>query len=270
MQTDTRPSTAAFLLASRVATSVVPLAVLLLTWEFLCQRQYLDPLLFPPPTRIGAAFSAWRASGLLWTDVVTSYGRMLSGFALGATTGIALGLATGRSHRIDVVVSPVLQALRPLPPVAIIPLVIAWLGIGTSAKVFSTAFAVLFPVWISTHIGASTVSHEFIWGARVLGASQARTLFLVVLPAALPSMLAGLRTGISTAFVMVYVAELAGASSGLGYRIAVAHLAYRIDLMMAALATLAAAGALADSAFAGLVRLLVPWLHLRTTNGTDY
>src|SRR5439155_10912565 len=112
---------------------------------------------------------------------------------------------------------------RPLPPLAIITLVIVWFGIGEISKVFSIAFAVFFPVWINTHLGAREVPKTFIWSARTLGVKGVSILWKVIFPAAIPFVVAGLRTGVSLTFVMVFVSELAGASAGIGYKISVSY-----------------------------------------------
>lgn len=239
---------------------LLPVLVTLGLWELLSRTAVANPRLFPPPTEVAAALRAWALSGSLWTDVRVSYVRMAGGLLGGGVLGVLVGMLTGRT-RWGTALGPILQIFRPLPPVAIIPLVIVWFGIGNAAKVFSIGFAVLFPVWINTHLAAESIPREYLWSARMLGASKLRTLYRVVFPAALPGIVAGLRTSVAIAFIMVYVAEIAGASSGIGYRISVAHLAYRIDLMMAALIVLALAGALADWLVARVVGWLFPWIR---------
>jgi ABC-type nitrate/sulfonate/bicarbonate transport system permease component len=150
---------------------------------------------------------------------------------------------------------------RALPPVAIIPLVILWLGIGDVAKVSSIAFAVFFPVWINTYAGANRVPSVYLWSGRSFGFSKREELFKIVLPASVPFIEAGLRTGIALAFVMVFVSELAGANAGLGYTIAIAQLAYRVDRMLAALVTLALLAATADYALHETMLWALPWLR---------
>jgi NitT/TauT family transport system permease protein/sulfonate transport system permease protein len=158
--------------------------------------------------------------------------------------------------------SPIIQLLRPLPPVAIIPLVIVWFGIGEMSKIFSIAFAVFFPVWINSHLGARDVPKSFIWSATTMRITGFRLLWKVILPASLPFIIAGLRTAVSLAFIMVFVSELAGASAGIGYQISVSYLAYRVDRMMAALAVLGLFGAISDLVLVRLTWICFPWLRL--------
>lgn len=201
----------------------------------------------------------WWRDGELIRDVVTSLWRALAGYAVGAVLGLAAGIVTGRVAAVAAVTRPILQLLRPLPPVAMVPLIIVWLGIGDSAKLFAIAFATFFPVWIATDMGARTVPEAYLWSARLLRASRRRMFLAVALPSAMTVAAGGLRTAMSVAFVMVFVSELAGASEGVGYQIATSHLAYRMDRMMAALAVLALLGVAADGALAWGMSAAMPW-----------
>lgn len=202
----------------------------------------------------------WIKSGEFWRDISSSFWRTISGFSIGGIIGIIVGLLTGRLSMFNRFLSPLIQIFRPLPPVAIIPLVIVWFGIENPAKIFSIAFAVFFPVWINTHMGATSIPSMYIWSSKILTHSKLKTMFKVYLPAALPTIVAGLRTSIAIAFIMVYVSEIAGASEGIGYQISISHLAYRIDKMIAALFILASAGAIADFLFTETVNLIFPWI----------
>jgi ABC-type nitrate/sulfonate/bicarbonate transport system permease component len=231
----------------------------LIIWEIVSRLNIVNPLLFPAPSVILSALIDWAVNGGMWNDVKASLWRMLTGFIIGGSIGISLGMLTARVKFFKLSLGPTIQLLRPLPPVAIIPIVIVWLGIGDTAKIFSISFAVFFPVWINTHIGASSVSRVYLWSSQTLCKSKLKTMFKVFIPATLPSIIAGLRTSISIAFIMVYVSEIAGASKGIGYQISVYHLAYRIDKMMAALLVLAVAGAVTDLLFTRIVRFVFPW-----------
>lgn len=242
-----------------ILIKAVPVLLFLGLWQIVSANEIVNSKLFPPPTEVWRALIDWIRSGLFWPDIRSSYWRMLVGFVIGAFLGMITGMLTGRFRRADLAIVPIIQIFRPLPPVAIIPLVIVWLGIDDPAKIFSIAFAVFFPVWINTHLGAIGIPKNYLRSADLLTKSKTKIFYTVLVPAALPSIIAGLRTAIPIAFVMVYVSEIAGASEGLGYRISVSHLAYRIDTMMAALFVLALAGAAADLLFTVLVKALFPW-----------
>lgn len=233
----------------------------LAVWEIVSRSGLVNPRLFPPPTAVTQVLREWAASGELVRDVAGSLWRIVLGLAIGGFLGIGIGLLTGRFRHFRRWLAPVIQILRPLPPVAIVPLVIVWLGIGNGAKLFSIAFAVFFPTWINVHVGTTAIPANYLRSARLLSKSRARLLFRVVLPATASFAVAGIRTGIAIAFIMAYVTELAGASSGIGYRISVTQLAYRIDGMVAALTVLAGLAALTDLAFTHLTNRLLPWLR---------
>ena len=244
----------------RILWFILPVIVVLALWEFISRSGFVNPALFPPPSKVAVALWGMVTAGTLLTDLRDSLWRLLAGLFFGSAIGVLFGLLTGRIKSFAIALSPIIQILRPLPPVAIIPLVIVWFGIDDGAKIFSIAFAVFFPVWINTHIGARQIPQAFLWGAKLLTKSSAKIFGEVVFPAALPFTIAGIRTGIAVAFIMVFVSELAGASSGLGYRISITHLSYRIDEMMAALIVLGALGAIADQFFVFGTRKLFPWI----------
>ena len=171
---------------------------------------------------------------------------------------IGIGAALG----LEQAVSPTLNVLRSLPPVATISLIIVYAGIGNFAKVFAISLAVFLTMWIGAHVGSREVPQAFLWSARSMGERGSSLLWRVVLPAAAPYVLASARTCVAVAFVMVYVSELAGASEGLGFTISISQLAYRVDRMMAALLLLGLCGAASDFLVTRTAWCVFPWLKL--------
>ncbi len=246
----------------KILRFILPIFIVALVWGFISRASIVNPFLFPPPSKVFLAFLEMIRSGVLFSDMKDSLWRLLIGLLLGSVLGIVIGLITGRVKKISSFIVPIIQVLRPLPPVAIIPLVIVWFGIGDGAKIFSIAFGVIFPVWLNTHIGAQQIPEAFLWTAKLLTKSTIKTFRKVILPAATPFIVAGIRTAIAVSFVMIFVSELAGASSGLGYRISIAQLSYRLDEMIAALFVLGALGALVDMLFVYSTKKIFPWLKL--------
>jgi ABC-type nitrate/sulfonate/bicarbonate transport system permease component len=262
----------------RVGLSVIGF---LIAWELLGRSGLVPIMLFPPPSRVTHALwematsrSRWPIdccawvparfqSDLLW-DTFVSVRRALTGWVLGSVVGIAAGIGTGRVRVLGGYLTPIIQLFRPLPPVAIIPIVIVWFGVGEVSKLFSISFAVFFPVWINAHLGSEKIPQSFIWSAWSLGVHGWKILTRVILPGALPFIIPGLRTGIAVSFVMVYVSELAGASAGIGYEISTSQLAYRVDRMMGALVVLGMLGASADLLLTRILNGLHPWLRYST------
>jgi NitT/TauT family transport system permease protein len=245
---------------NRMLSFLFPIIALLIFLEAISRSGIVNITLFPPPTVWGLAFLEMAKNGELLRDVATSLWRVIAGLAIGSSIGILAGFATGRIKMLDNMLSPILNILRAFPPVAIIPLVILWFGIGESAKLFSISFAVFFPVWISSHMGASNIPHNYLRAAKSLSCGAGRKFIKVIFPAAMPFIITGVRIGISIAFILVFVAELAGASSGIGYQIALSQSIYRIDRMIAALIVLGTLGAFTDFLFTSTVRKYFPWV----------
>jgi NitT/TauT family transport system permease protein len=241
---------------------IIPLVFACLLWESISRSGVVNPSLFPPFSKVVVALWEMVVSGMLLSDLGESVWRLCAGLVIGSMLGILIGLIAGRSRMFASVVNPLIQALRPLPPVALIPLVIVWFGIDDGAKIFSIAFAVFFPVWLSAYLGVQQIPQTFLWSAHLFRISKLKMLWKVVFPASLPFIISGIRTAIAIAFVMVFVSELSGASAGLGYRISISSLSYRIDQMMAALVVLGALGAITDHLFAYASKKIFPWLTL--------
>lgn len=229
-------------------------------WEVLSRIGLVNFLLFPPPSVVASALFQYCVSGVLFSDLGSSLWRLLWGMIIGSFTGIFFGFLTGRINIFARILEPIIQVFRSFPPVAIIPLVIVWFGIGDGAKIFSISFAVFFPVWLNTHLGARDIPQSFLWSASLLTRSKAKIFRSVVFPAVLPNIIAGIRTSIAVGFIMVFVSELAGASSGLGYRISITQLSYRTDEMIAGLFVLGLLGALTDRGFTFVSRRCIPFL----------
>ena len=228
-------------------------------WELVCHIGVYNPHLFPPPSQIGRAFFQMVASGEWASDLRSSLVRYGIGFALGNLLGIALGVLTGRVQVIRDSLAPLLNFLRSTPSVALIPLAIVWFGIGDLQKVFIVTWGVTFPVWLNTHAGVSEVEREYVWAAQSLGAGGWQIYREVYVPRALPFIIAGARMGIATAFFALAAAEMAGAFSGVGFRIFHSHQMFRTDKMMVAILTIGLLGISCDRLFVRVMRWLLPW-----------
>jgi NitT/TauT family transport system permease protein len=236
--------------------------VFVFVWWVIAHAGFLNPALFPSP---GAAFLAlldMLRSGELISDSIATIGRVLVGFVFGSTLAVVIGILTARVNWVNQTVGQLIQILRPIPPIALVPLAVVWLGLSELSKTSIIIWGVFFPVWISTHVGVSGVNKELIWAAQSLGARNSRVLFRVVLPAALRYVISGMRVAIAIAFICVVVAEMSGALQGLGYRINASYVVFRVDRMIADLAVLGFLGALSDIGFAKLVNKTMPWYSL--------
>lgn len=193
---------------------VASVLVFVTLWEIYGRRT--DPLLFTYPTAIARAFVALLVSGELVRQLLESLSALAAGFALSLLLGVALGLAMGRSRLTGALLEPHINALYATPQVALTPLLMMWLGLGLSVKVAVVFLFAFFPVLINTAIGARNVSASMIEVGRAYLASRRQILFKVVLPAALPFIMSGVRIAVGRGVVGMIVAELFTAITGLG------------------------------------------------------
>ena len=201
------------------------------------------------------------ASHLVNPDFLPSLARAAIGFLIGSCLGVTIGLLTARTRFFEFALNPLLTILRPIPAIALVPLAIVWFGIGEGSKYFVIAYTVFLAVWLNTHHGAASVASTYIRASRSLGANTRREFFEVVLPAAAPHIVAGLRMGAALAFLSLVAAELSGASAGIGFRIQEARQFLRTDRMFVGLIELGLLGALLDITFLAISRRLVHWEH---------
>jgi len=246
----------------RITYSGLSIGILILLWQGLSYFGIIDYNLIPPPTKVFSAIVEWAKNGELFQDFFTSIWRALIGLIIGSIIGILIGFLTGRSEKMNLILTPVLNVLKAFPPVAMLPIFITLFGIGDFSKIFSIAFATIFPLWVNTHIGSSTIPVEFIRSARLMSKSELNIFFKVIIPASMNSIIAGFRISIAISFIMLYVSELAGASSGLGYQISSSQLAYRTDMMLGALIVLGLTASMVDFIFNRLIKYVFPWVQL--------
>lgn len=228
-------------------------------WEILCRLEWVNPNMMAPPSIV--AQTAWQMtlSGELPRHFLASIQRALLGYALGSALGIMVGLISARSTLFRELSDPLLQMFRAIPSLAFVPLAIFWFGIGEASKVFLITWGVFFPVWVNTFLGVRGASVLVQRAAASLGARGMTMLVRVVLPLALPLIIAGLRVSLAMALVILVAAELAGAMAGVGYLIQTAQLVFRIDQMFVGLFLLGILGMLADMLFMRSVRTFFPW-----------
>lgn len=205
-------------LASRVPGPLVSLAtfvVLVAVWWSLTDlTRTIPPLYFPSIGEVIASASTLGTTIL--EDGLATLMRVLVSWVVGSALGILVGLAMARSRLTYFAVSPIVEALRPVPPVALIPFVILWFGIGDSGKIFLGALGCFMVMVVNTFVSAGNVDPVFLRAARSLGASEQRVYRSVILPAIVPELVSGLRIGAALAFAVVVAAELLGAQSGIG------------------------------------------------------
>lgn len=233
--------------------------IFLLSWELLSRSGVVNQLLFPAPTTVSMALYKWAKSGGLWIDLGMSVSRVVVGFISGAFVGCVVGILTGRYQLISNLLTPVFQLLRPIPPIAFVPIVILWFGLSEVGKYFLVFWGVFFTVWISAHLGVQRVNRNLIRAAQTLGTSERHMMWEILIPASLPFILVGLRTSISVSFYTLVAAELAGTFAGVAYRIDIAQQNLQMGQMMGGLIVLGCVSFIADKAFEIFAAKMVAW-----------
>jgi len=255
--------------------AIVPLAVLVL-WHGLAVSGMVSPLILPSPWAVlrkwieyisphapfdpaHMSYAAWLISGELPHDAYASLHRVLSGFFIGAVLALPLGLLMGASDTVYKLFNPLIQVLRPIPPIAFIPLAILWFGLGNPPAVFLITIGAFFPILMNTIAGVRHVDAIYIRAAQNLGAGRWTLFRHVMLPAASPYILAGARIGIGTAFIVVIVAEMIAVNSGLGYRILEAREFFWSDKIIAGMISIGLLGLAIDTGMNRLNNYLLKW-----------
>ncbi|WP_228040775.1 ABC transporter permease [Nodosilinea sp. LEGE 07088] len=188
-----------------------------------------------------------------------SLSRVIVGFVSGALAGVVIGILTGRYRLFSNLLTPLFQLLRPIPPIAFVPIVILWFGLSELGKWFLVFWGVFFTVWIAAHLGVQKVDETLIRAAQCLGTPDKKMLREVLFPASLPYIFVGLRTAVSISFYTLVAAELAGTFSGIAYRIDIAQQNLQVGQTIGGLVILGIVSAVADRGFGALSKRLVWW-----------
>lgn len=240
----------------RGTISVVAAAVL---WELVGRFVITSTLFFVPLSRVGSAFFELWANGDLQRHISTSLAEFLLGYVPGGIVGILLGFVFAINRTVREFIDPWANALYSTPIYALAPLFILWFGIGIESKAVIIFLVVLFPVLFNTQIGITTTSPELLEAARSFCASTIQIFTKVMLPSALPVIVAGLRLGLARGVVGVVVAELFGSRAGLGYLILVSGQVFDTANLFVGVLLLSASGVLGVEALKRLERHLAPW-----------
>lgn len=220
-----------------------------------------NPIFLPGPWVVAGKVLRLGLDGQLWVHVGATLGRVAVGFTTGAGLALALGLLAGHLRGVRTLVEPVVELLRPIPPLAMLPLFIVWVGIGEGSKMGFITYATFFPMFLTTVAAVGRLDPRLIRAAQSLGARPAQLFRHVILPAALPEILVGVRLGVALAFFVIVISEFIGAEAGLGYLINDGRNFFLVAQMLGAAAVLGLLGYLGSAAVAWLERRLVRGQH---------
>ena len=236
-----------------------PILLLALAWEGATRLGLVSPSALPALDRVFAAWWGLLVGGDLVSNGVVSLSRAAAGLAIAILCGTTLGVLMAWYKPIRVLFNPLVQAIYPMPKSALIPIVVLWLGFGSASKIVLIFIGCMLPVTLSAFNGARGTEQVLIWSARSLGASRTATLLQVVVPSALPEILAGIRTALAFAFVLLVATELIVARQGLGYMIGWLGDGGVYDAMFAVVLTVALLGFAADRCYLLVMRRVLRW-----------
>lgn len=220
--------------------------LVILVWQLAVTAGLLAELVMPLPWTVAKTLYRFLAGGELFTHLWASLARVLTGFSIGTLCGVVLGILVGHFDRFARLVDPLVQALRPIPIAAWLPLAIIWFGIGNKPGIFLIVIGVFFPVFLNTVHGVKFTPPLLIRAAQTLGANAWTMLFLVILPAALPNIMTGARIGLGLAWVCVVISELLGVTAGLGFLIWDAQAYLQTDKVIVGMIVIGVTGTLTD------------------------
>jgi sulfonate transport system permease protein len=245
---------------------VLPLLLLLL-WEGAVRAGWIAANLLPPPTALFVTLRDLAAGGEIYRHVAVSSLRVLAGFCAGAGLAIVAGAIVGLSSRAEAIVDPTFQALRAIPSLAWVPLLLLWFGIDETPKIVLIAIGAFFPVYLNLLTGIHNVDRRLVELGRVHGLAGARLVWRIFLPASLPYLFVGLRSGMSLSWMFLVAAELIAASEGLGYLLTDGRETGRADLVIVAILLLALLGKLSDSLLSWMESRLLVWRDVYKARG---
>lgn len=243
-----------------LALSAAGICAFLIIWSLASGA--LNPVLLPYPAAVLESYGELIADGSLWKDVRASLARVFGGFAIAALIAPPLALLLASSWVLRCLVLPLVTLIRPIPPMAWIPLAILWFGLGDPPSYFITALAAFFPIFLNSFAGGQALHAEHVNAARSLGANRGSLLLHIMLPSALPLIVTGLRIGLGQAWMAVVTAELVAAQSGLGFMIQASRLNLETSRVLVGMTLIGVLGASMTALLSVIERkLIVPWNH---------
>ena len=211
-------------------------------WELSAIFEWVNPLFTSSPSRILLTGIEMFADGSIYEHIAISAYEFVVGYGLALVIGVPLGILMGWYSRLNAVLEPFVSALYATPRIALLPLILIWLGIGVASKVAIVFLGAIFPILVNTITGVRTVDADFIKVARSFGSNDRQMFLTVALPSSVPMLLTGLRLGLGHALVGIVVGEMYGATKGLGYLIAMAGARFQTDKVMVGIILIASAG----------------------------
>jgi ABC-type nitrate/sulfonate/bicarbonate transport system permease component len=234
------------------------IGLLVLLWTAIALRLG-NPVLLPTPAVVLDAFHQLLSDGYLVKDILASLKRVFVGFLIAAVVGVPLAMLLAYFAPLRRLVLPIVTLLRPIPPIAWIPIAILWFGLGDKPSFFITAIAAFFPIFLNSFFGGTSVEEQHLNAARCLGARKLALVVRIMFPSALPMIWTGLKIGLGQSWMAVVTAELIAAQSGLGYMIQMSRLNLETSHVLVGMVTIGVLGSLMALGLESVERHVLPW-----------
>lgn len=235
------------------------LVALLPVWEALSRTELVNPLFFPPISRILRSFFLLVISGDLPYQILVSLRRAVAGYLLAAIVCIPLGIVMGLWNQVYRMLELLIEMARPIPPPVIVPVAMLFFGLGDEMKIFVIAFSCAWPVLLNTYDGVRSVDRVLMHTGRTFGLSRAKAITKIVFPAALPQIMTGLRVSLGIMLILVVISEMVGSSDGIGYFVLDSQRRFKVDQMYAGMLSLALTGYALNQLFLLLYNSILAW-----------
>ncbi len=245
------------------AMNIVSPVALLLIWELCARAGWIDVRFFPAPSKVFQVMYNLIQNGQLEKHVWASLQRLWWGILFGGIPALALGVAMGMYRTLRVIVEPVIMATYPIPKSAILPLILLIFGLGEASKIVMVATGVFYPILINAMAGVLEINKIYFDVGRNFGASRWQVFRTVALPGAMPLIMTGIKLGVGLGLVLIAIAEMVGAKSGLGYMIWNAWEILSVETMYVGLISIAVLGLVFTLLLNELERVIVPWKSSR-------
>ena len=248
----------------QITLSLGTLTVILAIWWTVAALQLISPLFLPSPglvlqKLITIAGPQGFMDATLWQHLAASLTRIVIALLAAVLLGVPVGIAMGLSPTVRGILDPIIELYRPIPPLAYLPLMVIWFGIGETSKILLIYLAIFAPVAMSALAGVKSAQQVRIRAAQSLGASRIQVLWFVILPGALPEILTGLRIGLGVGWSTLVAAELIAATRGLGFMVQSAGEFLATDVVLAGIAVIAVIAFILELGLRALQRRLTPW-----------
>lgn len=221
---------------------ILVLAAVIPIWESVSRAELVNPLFFPPMSKILKSFFLLLLSGDLPYQIFLSLKRAAAGYLLAALVFIPLGVAMGLFQWVYRMLELVIEMARPIPPPVVVPVAMLFFGLGDEMKIFVIFFSCAWPILLNTYDGVRNIDRVLIYTARTFGLSRRRTIAKVIVPAALPQIMTGLKVSLGIMLILVVISEMVGSTDGIGYFILDSQRRFKVDQMYAGMLSLAIVG----------------------------